>query len=167
VKITSPRLGVLNLKGAAAKTIAAEDTAALGPLFMSIDHGEAAPPGCDVLLLYCDITSDGRISNSQIGLREIIRDSGARVAIVATENPSESYIAAGKQTGYGRANLVLTLQRNGTSFTSFFRRLFTEMTKGVSMPVAWVKLAPQVPGHERSDRPATIFACEAGQIVFA
>jgi len=166
VKIPSPRLGVLNFKGAAGEIIAAGDTAALAPLFVSIDHGEAAPPRCDVLLLYCDIMSDGRISNCHIGLREIIRDSGACVVIVATENPSESYIAAGKQTGYGRANLVLTLQRNGISFTSFFQRLFTEMRKGVSMPVAWVKLAPQVPGHEHSDCPSTIFACEAGQIVF-
>jgi hypothetical protein len=62
---------------------------------------------------------------------------------------------------------VLTLRRKGTSFVSFFQRLFADMAKGVSMPVAWVRLAPQVPGHEHPDCPDTIFACEAGQIAFA
>ena len=167
MKIALPTLGVLNLKGAPAKAIIAEDTAALASLFSSAAPSEGAPPRCDVLFIYCDISSDGRIDGSQSGLREIIRDSGAHVVIVASENSSESYVAAGKQTGYGRANLVLTLQRNGPSFTSFFRRLFAEMTKGVSMPAAWGKLAPQVPDDDHPDCPGTIFACEAGQITFA
>ena len=167
MKIASPTLGVLNLKSALANTIVAEDTAALAPFFPPATHSEGVPPRCDVLFIYCDITSDGRIAGSHSSLREIVRDSSAHVVIVASENPGESCIAAGKQTGYGRVNLVLTLQRNGTSFTSFFRRLFAEMTKGVSMPVAWVKLAPQVPEYEHPDCPATIFACEAGQITFA
>lgn len=35
---------------------------------------------------------------------------------------------------------------------------------GNSMPVAWVQLAPQVPGHPHADLPETIFACELGQL---
>ena len=34
------------------------------------------------------------------------------------------------------------------------------------MPLAWVKLAPQVSGAEHEDAPGTIFAPEAGQVTF-
>lgn len=44
--------------------------------------------------------------------------------------------------------------------------LFADMKLGVSMPVAWVKLAPQGPLKEHESLPSTIFACEAGQMVF-
>jgi hypothetical protein len=86
--------------------------------------------------------------------------------IVASENPAERCIAAAGPTGYGQANLVVTFDRRGDVFASFYRRLFGEMTRGVSMPVAWVKLAPQVPGHGHPDCPVGLFACEVGQIAF-
>jgi len=60
----------------------------------------------------------------------------------------------------------MTLDRRGRVFPKFFQRLFTEMTRGVSMPVAWVKLASQIPGADHADCPGTIFSCEAGQLVF-
>ena len=113
-----------------------------------------------------ELERDGRIRNWRDGLREVIRNSGATVVVVASENESDAYIAAGKDKGYGRANLVMTLQRSGTVFPSFFAQLFADMKRGVSMPVAWVKLAPQVPGHEHPDCPGTIFSCEAGQVAF-
>jgi hypothetical protein len=40
------------------------------------------------------------------------------------------------------------------------------MKGGVSMPVAWNKLAPQVPGAVHVDVPETVFVCEAGAIAF-
>jgi hypothetical protein len=40
------------------------------------------------------------------------------------------------------------------------------MRGGISMPVAWVRLAPQDPVKEHDDLPSTIFACEVGQMVF-
>jgi len=40
------------------------------------------------------------------------------------------------------------------------------MKRGVSMPVAWINLAPQGPVKEQENLPSTIFACEAGQIAF-
>ena len=39
------------------------------------------------------------------------------------------------------------------------------MLAGTSMPLAWVKLAPQVP-EQRPDIPATICLMEAGHIAF-
>lgn len=40
------------------------------------------------------------------------------------------------------------------------------MANGVSMSVAWVNLAPQIPGHDDPALPASVFACEVGQIAF-
>jgi hypothetical protein len=119
-----------------------------------------------VLFLYCHIEPSGTIRGSSRGLREIIRDSRAAVVVVASENSGDSYIAAGKRCGYGLANLVMALDRRGDVFPKFFQRLFTEMKHGVSMPVAWVKFAPQAPRAEHADCPGTIFACEVGQLAF-
>jgi hypothetical protein len=150
-KIKSPRLGFLNLKGAAGHQILAEDRSALASMFRATEESAPNPPPCDVLFIYCDIGLDGRISGTSAGLRDLIRDSGARVVVVASENPSQSYIAAAKRTSYGRANLVLTLERRGAVFPAFFNRLFSQMMKGTSMPLAWVKFAPQIPGHDHAD----------------
>jgi hypothetical protein len=60
----------------------------------------------------------------------------------------------------------MTLSRKGSSFPPFFARLFADMKRGVSMPVAWVKLSPQGPVKDHENLPSTIFACEAGQMVF-
>jgi hypothetical protein len=74
--------------------------------------------------------------------------------------------AAAEQKGYGHANLVMTLDRKGGAFPGFFRRLFSAMFEGASMPVAWARLAPQhAPAH--ADAPETIFAAERGQVTFA
>ena len=163
-KIQSPRLGFLNLKGAAGEQMLAEDKSAVASLFSSTQESTTHPPSCDVLFIYCDIGADGRISGT--GLRDLIRDSSARVVVVASENPSASCVASAKKTGYGHANLVLTLKRRGDVFPTFFSRLFALMMQGRSMPLAWVKLAPQIPGHAHADCPETIFVAEAGQISF-
>ena len=165
-KIQSPRLAFLNLKGAASEQMLAEDRSALASLFGAVQESSTTAPTCDVLFIYCDISPDGRISGTSAGLRDIIRDSGARVVVVASENSGGSYAASAKKTGYGHANLVLTLDRRGAVFSVFFSRLFAQMMQGTSMPMAWVKLAPQIPGHDHADCPDTIFAAEAGQITF-
>jgi hypothetical protein len=164
--IDARRFGILNLKSSAAASIVAADTAALTAVLGPPIEAGGTLPQCDVLFMYCDIEADGRISGLESGLREVIRDSGASVVVVASENGSDSYIAAGKNKRYGRANLVMTIQRRGDLFPAFFVRLFSEMKAGVSMPVAWSKLAPQIPEHKHADCPATIFTCELGQIAF-
>jgi hypothetical protein len=60
--------------------------------------------------------------------------------------------------------LVLTINRKGVAFATFFRRLFEDMSNGISMPDAWVKLAPQIPGHDSPDCPDSFFACEIGPV---
>jgi hypothetical protein len=165
--IRSPRLGVLNLKGDTASHLVTEDRAAIENLFSSVQESTSVAPKCDVLLAYCDLAVEGRVSGSSKSLREIIRDSGAVVVVLASENAQEGILAATKEVGYGHANLAVTLDRKGNVFSSFYGRLFGAMAEGETMPVAWVQLAPQIPGSEHSDCPAGFFVCEAGQIAFA
>ena len=165
--IQSPIIGFYDLSSGGASATIADDKAAIVPIFSSSVESSDAPPVCNVLFIYCDIEPSGSIRGSSLGLREIIRDSRAAVVVVASENAGDRYIAGSKQQGYGQANLVLALDRRGDIFPKFFQRLFTEMKRGVSMPVAWVKLAPQAPQTEHADCPDTIFACEIGQLAFS
>lgn len=166
IYIQAPKLGFLNLKEAAGQQLLAEDKQAMASIFSAVEESSSTPPRCDVLFIYCDLGADGQISGATAGLRDIIRDSGARIVVVASKNEVEGYVAAAKKTGYGHANLVLTLDRRGEVFPAFFRRLFSEMMKGATMPMAWVKLAPQIPGHDHQDCPGAIYSAEAGQIAF-
>jgi len=168
IQVPAHTLGLLDFSGGRASALAAADRTALEQFFSEVKEAVREPPPCQLLLLYCTIGPDGTISNSRLGLREIIRDAGAPVVIVATPNSGESYtVAANKNKRYARANLVMTLDRKGDAFGSFWRRLIGDMKAGTPMPVAWVKLAPQVPGAEHTDCPEAIFACELGQVVFA
>ncbi len=107
-------------------------------------------------MIYARVEADGKIAGSANGLREIIRQSGAAIVVVASENDGKSYAAAGRSTGYGQANLVLTLRRKGIAFTQFFTQLFSRMSQGKSMLLAWVELAPQVPGATHESCPESI-----------
>lgn len=67
-------------------------------------------------MIYAAIQADGVIQNASHSLREIIHKSHAPIVVVATENGVQSYVAAGKRPGSGKANLVMTLKRNGQIF---------------------------------------------------
>jgi hypothetical protein len=164
--ISNPVLGVLNLMGPSAADIIKEDLESLTQYFSEVRQADDGPPVCDVLLLYCEIDSSGIVNGSSQSLREIIGAARAPVAVVATNNEGENYIAALAGTTAGRANLVQTIDRRGPLFASFLAQLFEQMSRGVSMPVAWANLAPQYPGAEHQDLPETICALEAGQIAF-
>ena len=165
--IAEPTLGVLDLSGGTAREMIAADRAALDPLFKATTESTASAPACSVLLIYCLLDEKGGISGSSLGVREHIRDSGAKVVVIATPNPGERCVSACKKKGYGAANLVATLDRKGPAFASFFSRLFNLMKDGVPMPEAWVKLAPQAPKMDRGEEaPGTIFSCELGQLRF-
>jgi hypothetical protein len=161
--IKNPRLGVLDLTHGASEQIRTDDVAALRDLFSSVEISTAAPPACDVLFLYATIEDGGGLLGTDRFLRATIRDAGARVVVVASENP---HPRPGQGHVYGHANLVITLARNGPAFPQFFRALFTRMKRGSSMPSAWNRLAPQIPGKDHAGCPATIFLCELGGISF-
>jgi hypothetical protein len=145
--IQNPKIGFLNLIGASASPLVHEDVTALKPLFSDCLKSDGDAPTCDVLMIYATIKADGVMQNTAHSLREIIAKSRAPIVVVATENSVESYIAASKRPGAGKANLVMALTRNGQIFPDFFKELFGMMHHGDTMPMAWVKLAPQIPGR--------------------
>ena len=90
--------------------------------------------------------------------------------VFASENPVDNYVAAfpaKQRTGFVEPNLVLTLERKGENFVKFFGSLFSLMAQGRTMPMAWVKLAPQGGDSRRMhELPGTIFEVNLGQIKF-
>jgi hypothetical protein len=166
IVIASPSLGMLNLLGSAVADAMEKDKSHFSLLFCSIKESYRLVPKCDVLFLYADIDRVGQVKGHGGNLRDLIRESGARIVVVASDNPGPCYVTAEKPAKNAKANLVLTMKRKGPAFTSFFYRLFSEMLTGTTMPVAWNKLAPQIPGQIYANCPETIFSCELGQIAF-
>jgi len=164
--IRNPKIGILNFAGLSARPLIEEDAAALKPLFADFVESDGDTPTCDVLMIYATIETNGTIQNASHNLREIIEQARAPIVVVATENDAPSYIAASKRPGLGRANLVMTLKRNGEALASFCKDLFGMMQRGVTMPMAWVKLAPQIPGMNHQKVPETICAMEVTHILF-
>ncbi len=164
--ITAPRIGFLNLLGASAQTALEEDKASFGSLFPQSEESQSDPPVSDVLILYVRVEADGSIAGCSDSLRGLIRKSGAPIVVVASENPAKNYIAAAKRSAEAKANLVMTLKRKGPAFGQFFRELFSRMFEGQTMPLAWVKLAPQNPNVEHENCPESVFAAEVSHIIF-
>lgn len=154
---------MLNLQGAASDQTRAEDRRALSPFFAATREREFGCPECDVLFVYCVVTSDGHIEGTPSSLAQLVSTSGARIVVVASDNSADNYRA--RFTGKNSAvNLVLTVERRGAHFAVFFERLFRLMKNGESMPEAWVQLAPQVPGMDHVACPGCIFVCGAGDL---
>ena len=164
--VERPRWGIANFLGDSGQHYVDEDIASLAMTLGPPTRRDADVPRCEVLFLYAHLLSNGSVENSTRGLRELIRDSGALVVVVASENTPDAYIAAAAPKAYGSANLVMTLARKGKGFGEFFTGLFTRMRAGVSMPVAWVQLAPQLEALQNPAFPESIFACELGQLAF-
>lgn len=164
--IEHPKVGFLNLMGPPALSLINEDAVVLKPLFSGYQESDGETPICDVLMIYAKIEANGTIQNATQNLREIIQKSQATIVVVAAENDGKSYIAASKRPGSGKANLVMTLKRNGQVFPNFFKELFTMMRRDLTMPMAWVKLTPQIPGMQHKSVPETICAMEVTHILF-
>jgi hypothetical protein len=165
-RIASPRIGFLNLQGGSGESLAEADRAVLAPLFRESHFSTHDVPRCDVLFLYCNVDAGGSIVGAASTVRDLIKSAGAYVAVVASANEPDSYIKAIGPRGDWNANIVLVIERKGDKFALFFRHLFEAMFNGQSMLMAWVELAPQIPGHDHPDAPSTIMAAEAGHVAF-
>lgn len=141
-----------------------QDKAMLGPLFHECRASATEIPPCHVLFLYCNLQQDGSLAGVAMRVRDFIEAAGACIAVVASENEPDHYLAAVEPENGWPANIVLVTDRNGTDFGTFFQKLFQAMLRGKSMLMAWVELAPQIPDHQHSDAPDTIMLAEAGHI---
>lgn len=164
-RIRDPKIGFLNLKGPVGEALAVIDQRVLSPLFKESFASSSAIPKCEVLFVYCDVDSSGRLPAYPQGLRNLLKAAGAYVAVVASANPPEHYrnVLGPRRDWY--ANVALTLDRKDDTLALFFQRLFEQMFSGQSMLLAWVALAPQG-GPGNPDAPGTIMVAEAGHIVF-
>ncbi len=156
--IQDPKIGFLNLLGEEGEQLLAEDRPVLAPLFSSSqESSDLPPPVCDVLIVYSDLGRDGKFFATEVGVRQVLRRSRARILVLASENKSESCLTAAQEAGQSGANLILTLARNGAEFPELLARLFADMKSGTPMPAAYSQLAPR----------GKIFLADAGDLVFA
>jgi len=165
-RIDNPVIGFLNLRGSVGEETMMMDRQILEPLFGEVRESCSKVPQCAVLFLYADFDSTGMVLGRHDGLREIIKIAQAYVAVVASENPPDNYMNCLGSCNDWPANIALTIDRKGDKLSTFFAQLFRQMLAGKSMLIAWVELAPQVPGQDHPDAPETIMAAEAGHLVF-
>jgi hypothetical protein len=116
----------------------------------------------DIVHLVCDVTQNGTISDAtgkEITGTELIQrccDHDVKLLWCASDNPAERYIKGFGARGK-RLNLVMTLARKGSNFSSSLEKLLSQMAHGETMPNAWNNLWPQVPGAPHPDAPESIF----------
>lgn len=164
--IENPIIGFLNLRRAHGASLLESHCQVLSPLFRSTQISSDSPPKCQVLFVYCTVGADGKIEGTSTSIRHLIKDAGAYVAVVASENDPDAYIKSmGSRNDWG-ANIALTIERKGDTFAEFFGKLFKAMFEGNSMLMTWVALAPQISGYDHPDAPGTILAAEAGHLTF-
>jgi hypothetical protein len=168
VRIAHPKLGLLNLGDADFAAILNEDRAALGCFFDDVAVStDGSIPRCDVLFVYANIAPDGSLVNSpQSSVRQLAASAGASLLVVASSNPRGHIVATGKNPGPRNASLVFTIDRKGDGFGRFFQEIFTLMKAGKTMPMAWVKVAPQHESVMPKDAPETVFLPEGKFVVF-
>jgi hypothetical protein len=169
--ITAPSIGFLNLGGPRFEAIAARDQEEIGPLFGENVQAATSPNlTCDVLFLYCSVEPSGSVTGQEFYVRDIVGNSGARVAVLASETPFGMMSDTGFKKSVDRSihpavNLVVVGNRNGETFGRFFKALFQDMWNGVSMPFAWIKLAPHGPPYA-PDIPSCVSLMEIVHVVF-
>ncbi len=122
----------------------------------------------DIVHVLTAVTADGRIADSEISGTELIQQAAldnTKLLWIASSNDPKGYIKGFKPDG-NKLNVVMTIDRRGDCFSNFIAKLLHEMQSGSSMPVAWNKIAPQIPGQEHPGVPASIFYSGLGQVRF-
>lgn len=161
-------IGFANLSGADLDAIASEDAQALSTLFArSSVVANHQIPSAEILFVYAHLNEDGTIKGpTPSGIRQVVQLTSAAIIILASPNSADSIKNAAALPGPKTANIVFTLDRNGSGFGRFFRELFEKMRSGKDMLTAWVELAPQHPSANLPYAPQTIFVAEGGKIAF-
>jgi hypothetical protein len=147
---------------------AASDVEKLSRYFAAVRQSESATPKCDVLFLYGQLEPDATFKGTARELKSIVRESGAAIVVIASDNSGDTYVASGKSGAHKGIVLVMTIDRKGEVFASFFQELFSRMQRGQNMLAAWVAIVPQGPGIKPViESPETIAAADSAGVVFA
>ena len=123
----------------------------------------------DVLHLFASVDSNHTIENES-GLRffEHLSRTNVKLFVLANNNEADNllpFFSQSKSAGVAPMNLVMTLDRKGKRFSSFFKSVLGHMIEGKTMPQAWVKVAPQNPNIQH-ETPETIFSAGYGALKF-
>ena len=124
--------------------------------------------GYDIVHVLTAVTPDGTIGNDTMTGSELIEKAsqcGTKLLWIGTSNNPQGYIKGFKPNG-NKLNVVMTIDRGEHRLPDFIEKLLREMQSGFSMPVAWNRIAPQIPGQLHPDAPNTIFYCGLGQVRF-
>jgi hypothetical protein len=161
-------LGFANLAGEDLAGLAAEDAAALAPLFQRVRIvGPHQIPNSQVLFVYAHLNPDGTLQDTPgSGVRQIVQVTHAAILVLASPNTSTNIDNAAALAGPRTANLVFTIDRRDGGFDRFFRKLFERMRSGEDMVSAWTQLTAAEPRYTPPDAPRAIFLAEKGKIVF-
>jgi hypothetical protein len=163
--VKNPVLGALTLGSGASE--AASDIKKLSRYFAAVRQSESATPKCDVLFLYGKLEPDGTFRGTARQLRSIVRESGAAIVVIASDNLADTYVASGKSGAHRGIVLVMTIERKGDVFAAFFQELFSRMQRGEEMLSAWVAIVPQGPVEPAMDTPDTIATAGSDGVIFA
>ena len=138
-------------------------------LFTSTDELLGSIRGYDIVHLFVDVSPAGTMAdtkgNELVGTELIEKccDSDVKLLWVASDNKPDGYIKGFKVSK--TLNLVMTINRKGSDFSSFLGQLLSRMSSGETMPTAWAALAPQTQRDPRhAHLPATIFSAGRGSV---
>ncbi len=59
----------------------------------------------------------------------------------------------------------MTLDRKGSCFNEFFSKIFSKVSQGKTLPIAWNEIAPQIPQERHEDIPNTLAIMGAGNVI--
>jgi hypothetical protein len=124
--------------------------------------------GKDVFHLVSTLDDDGtvRLGSTSVDLNQILRQcSISNVKLLWLANLCMEHGFTNAKAKPAAVHLVVTIDRRESLFGEFLDRLLGIMSRGISMPVAWVKLVPQyaaAPEHKLV--PGAVFIANRGQI---
>jgi hypothetical protein len=125
--------------------------------------------GFDIVHLFADVSPTGIMADTKgkelVGTDLIGKccDSDVKLLWVASDNEPDGYIKGFKVAK--PLNLVMTINRNGASFSTFLGQLLSRMSSGETMPTAWAAVAPQTQHDpQQAHLPATIFSAGRGGV---
>jgi hypothetical protein len=175
--IENPRVAVASLGEEPSRDIGETDARVYSAFFSNVEMAKLETTGAlldligngrpDILHLYCAMSEDGGLTDGRGGtlpgggLLEACRRAGVKLLFFASDNPAENYGRAfkGHRRGSGGGvDVVWTIKRSGDRFPFFLGELLRRMSKGESMPMAWVRIAPQAEGEWMEKLPSTIYA---------